>query len=84
MIDLDRAFLRALRACALEHDSYLKISTSQKISGPKNVSYDAQLCPIIAMSQRALNAQLTRQIVDRHYEEPKSCCADSQTLKNPF
>ncbi len=27
MIDLYRAFLGALRACALEHDSYLKIST---------------------------------------------------------
>ena len=27
MIDLDRAFLGALRACVLEHDSYLKIST---------------------------------------------------------
>jgi hypothetical protein len=56
----------------------------KEISGPKNVSYDAQLCPIIAKSQRAPNAQLTCQIVDRHYEELKSCCADSQTLKNPF
>jgi hypothetical protein len=27
MIDLDRAFLGALRACALEHDSKLKIIT---------------------------------------------------------
>jgi hypothetical protein len=27
MIDLDRAFLGALRACVLEHDSYLQIST---------------------------------------------------------
>jgi hypothetical protein len=57
---------------------------SKTMRSQKNVSYDAQLCPIIAKSQRAPNAQLTRQIVDRHYEEHKSCCADSQTLKNPF
>ncbi len=71
----------------VEHIDLLSIGIwyqSKTISGPKNVSYDAQLCPIIAKSQRAPNAQLTCQIIDRHFEELKSCCADSQTLKDPF
>ena len=55
---------------------------SQKMSVMTHSS--AQLCPIIAKSQRAPNAQLTCLIVNRHYEELKSCCADSQTLKNPY
>jgi hypothetical protein len=60
----------------------LVLHTSQKLCGPKNVSYDAKLCPIIAKSQRAPNAQLTRHIVDRHFEELKSYCADSQTFNS--
>ena len=56
---------------------------SLKIREPKYVSYDAQLCPVIAKGQRAPNAQLTHQIVDRHHEELKSSSPDSQTLKNP-
>ena len=50
----------------------------------QHVSYDAQLCPVIAKGQRAPNAQVTCQIVNRHYEELKSSCLDSQTLKNLF
>jgi hypothetical protein len=46
-------------------------------------SYDAQLCPVIAKGQRAPNAQLTHQIVNRHHEELKSSGPDSQTHKNP-
>ena len=57
---------------------------SKTISGNKNVSYDAQLCPIFAKGQRAPNAQLTNQIVNRHHDELKSSGPDSQTLKNPF
>ena len=51
----------------------------------KNVSYGygAQLCPVIAKGQRAPNAQVTCQIVNRHSEEIKSSSPDSQTLKNP-
>ncbi len=37
--------------------------------GTKYVSYDAQLCPVIAKGLRAPNAQLTHQIVNRHHEE---------------
>ncbi len=60
--------------------------TSQKlhISGPKNVSYDAQRCPIIVKSPSAPSAQATHQITYTHYEEVKSSCPDSQTLKNLF
>jgi hypothetical protein len=55
-----------------------------KISGPKNVSYDAQIRPIIVKSPSAASgAQATDQITNRHYEEVKSSCPDSQTL-NPF
>ena len=50
----------------------------------KYVSYDAQLCPVIVKGQRAPNAPLTHQIVDRHHEELKFSGPDSQTLKNPF
>jgi hypothetical protein len=56
---------------------------SKTIRGTKNVSYDAQLCPVIAKGQRAPNAQLTHQIVDRHHEDLKSSSPDSQTHKNP-
>ena len=56
---------------------------SKTIREPKYVSYDAQLCPVIAKGQRAPNAQSTHQIVDRHHEELKSSSPDSQTLKNP-
>ncbi len=56
---------------------------SKTIRGTKYVSYDAQLCPLIDKGQRAPNAQLTNQIVDRHHEELKSSSPDSQTLKNP-
>ena len=56
---------------------------SKTIREPKYVSYDAQLCPVIAKGQRAPNAQLTHQIVDRHYEDLKSSGPDSQTHKNP-
>jgi len=45
--------------------------------------YDAQLCPVIAKGQRAPNAQLTHQIVDRHHEDLKSSGPDSQTQRNP-
>ena len=61
--------------------------TSLKLCRNKNVSYDAQLCPIFAKGQRAPNAQLTHQIVDKHHEELKSSAAiglDSQSLMNPF
>jgi hypothetical protein len=58
--------------------------TSQKICEHKNVSYEAHLCPIIVKVQRVPNAQATLQIVDRHYEELKSSCPDSQTLKKAF
>ena len=54
------------------------------ISEHKYVSYEAQLCPFIAKRQRAPNAQLTHQIVDRHHEKLKSSGPDSQTLRNPF
>ncbi len=65
--------------------SFLALATSQKtISGPKNVSYDAQLCPIIVKSPSAPSAQATHQIANKHYEEAKSSCPDSQTLKNFF
>jgi len=59
--------------------------TSQKIREHKikYVSYDAQLCPDIAKGQRAPNAQLTHQIVNRHHEDLKSSGPDSQTYKNP-
>ena len=71
----------------IHHTSYIHRipphSTSQKIREHKYVSYDAQLCPVIAKGQRAPNAQLTHQIVDRHHEELKSSSPDSQTLKNP-
>jgi hypothetical protein len=50
------------------------------ISGPKNVSYDKQLCPIIVKSPSAPSAQATHQITNRHYEEVKSSCPDSQTI----
>ena len=55
---------------------------SKTIRGTKYVSYDAQLCPLIDKGQRAPNAQLTHQIVNRHHEELKSSSPDSQTLKN--
>ena len=55
---------------------------SKTIREPKYVSYDAQLCPVIAKGQRAPNAQLTHQIVNRPHEELKSSSPDSQTLKN--
>jgi hypothetical protein len=45
--------------------------------GNKNVSYDAQLFPVIAKGQRAPNAQLIHQIVDRHYEELNSLTTKS-------
>jgi hypothetical protein len=51
---------------------------SKNISGNKNVGYEAQLCPIIAKGQRAPNAQLTHQIINRHHEELKSSGPDSQ------
>jgi hypothetical protein len=54
------------------------------MSGPKNVSYDEQLCPIIVKSPSAPSAQATHQIAKRHYEEVKFSCPDSQTLKNLF
>ncbi len=57
---------------------------SKTISGPKNVSYDAQLCPIIVKSPSAPSAEATHQIANRHFEEVKSSCTDSQTLKNLF
>jgi hypothetical protein len=57
---------------------------SKTISEHKYVSCDAQLCPVIAKGQRAPNAQLAHQIVDRHHEELKSSGPDSQTLKNLF
>jgi len=62
---------------------YLPYYQSKTIRGTKYVSYDAQLCPLIDKGQRAPNAQLTHQIVDRHHEELKSSSSDSQTLKNP-
>ncbi len=55
---------------------------SKTIREPKYVSYDTQLCPVIAKGQRAPNAQLTHQIVDRHHEDLKSSSPDSQTHKN--
>jgi hypothetical protein len=54
---------------------------SKTICEHKNVSYEAQLCPIIVMVQRAPNAQSTLQIVNRHYEDHKSRRLDSQILK---
>jgi hypothetical protein len=54
---------------------------SKTISGPKNVSYDAQLRPIIVKSPSAPSAEATHQIINRQYEEVKSSCPDSQTLK---
>jgi hypothetical protein len=54
------------------------------LSGPKYVSYDAQLCPIIVKSPSAPSAQATQLIANRHYEEVKSSYPDSQTLKNLF
>ena len=56
---------------------------SKTIRGTKYVSYDAQLCPLIDKGQRAPNAQVTCQIVNRHSEELKSSSPDSQTHKNP-
>jgi hypothetical protein len=41
----------------------------KEISGPKNVSYDAQVCPIIVKSQGAPSAEATHQIANRHYED---------------
>jgi hypothetical protein len=55
---------------------------SKTIRGTKYVSYDAQLCPLIDKGQRAPNAQLAHQIVNRHHDELKSSSPDSQTLKN--
>jgi hypothetical protein len=55
---------------------------SKTIRGPKYVSYDEQLCPLIDKGQRAPNAQVTCQIVNRYNEELKSSSPDSQTLKN--
>jgi hypothetical protein len=60
------------------------MSTDKEISGPKNVSYDAQLRPIIVKSPSAPSAEATHQIAKRNYEEVKSSCPDSQTLKNLF
>ncbi len=57
---------------------------SKTLCERKNVSYEAHLCPIIVKVQRAPNAQATLQIVDRHYEEPKSSRTNSQTLKKAF
>jgi hypothetical protein len=62
----------------------LLVNTSQKLCGPKNVSYDKQLRPIIVKSPSAPSAQATHPIANRHYEEVKSSCPDSQTLKNLF
>ena len=56
---------------------------SKTIRGTKYVSYDAQLCPLIDKGQKAPNAQVTCQIVNRHSEERKSSSPDSQTLTNP-
>ena len=56
---------------------------SKTIREHKYVSYDAQLCPVIAKGQRAPNAQLTHQIVNLHHEDLKSSGPDSQTHKNP-
>ncbi len=58
-----------VREAAAQHTATVFNRTSQKLWATKNVSYDAQLCPIIAKGQRAPNAQVTRKIVDRHYEE---------------
>ena len=49
----------------------------------KEISVMTQLCPLIDKGQRAPNAQVTCQIVNRHSEELKSSSPDSQTLKNP-
>jgi hypothetical protein len=57
---------------------------SKAISGPKHVSYDTQLRPIIVKSPSAPSAEATHQIANRHYEEVKSSCPDSQTLRNLF
>jgi hypothetical protein len=57
---------------------------SKTICEHKNVSYEAHLCPIIAKVQRAPNAQVTLQIVDRQHEELKSSRSDSQTPKKAF
>ncbi len=43
-----------------------------KNSGPKNVSYDAQLRPIIVKSPSAPSAEATHQIANRHCEKVKS------------
>ena len=59
------------------------IYQSKNISEHKNVTYDGQLCPVIAKGQIASNAQLTHMIVNSHHEELKSSSPDSQTLKNP-
>ena len=59
--------------------------TSQKISGPKNVSYDEQLRPIIVKSPSAPSAQATHQIANRHYEQVNSLSAmdgHDRPLKN--
>ncbi len=58
--------------------------TSRKPCEHKNVSYEAILCPIIVMAQRAPNARSTLQIVNRHYEDLKSGRPDSQILKKAF
>ncbi len=63
---------------------YIIMYQSKTIKGPKNVSYDAQLRPIILKSPNAPSAQATHQTANRHYEEVKSSCPDSQTLKNLF
>jgi hypothetical protein len=55
---------------------------SKTMSGPKNVSYDTQLCLIIVKSPSAPSAEATHQIANRHYDKVKSSCPDSQTLKN--
>ena len=55
---------------------------SKTICEHKNVSYDAQLRPIIVKSPSAPSAQATHQIANRHYEEVKSSCPDSQTLNS--
>jgi hypothetical protein len=66
-------------------DALDKHFQSKTICEHKNVSYEAHLCPIIVKEvQRAPNTQATLQIVDRHYEELKSSCSDSQTPKKAF
>ena len=82
---MDRKWLTNNRYHSAIFPSSLSRSAYQSkiISEHKNVTYDGQQCPIIAKGQRAHNAQLTHQIVNRHNEELKSSSPDSQTLKNP-